>query len=419
MVPVKKTIPIVGERAHAILSASGSYVWLNCHPGARLQEQFEDKDSEYSAEGTWMHHTSAYLLREYLGLPQEYPKLRDIPGFAKYSNAETSEAIAAYVRRGIAAIEEARKEDPNALVLVEERGDFSKWVPEGFGTADLVIVSNRRVRVRDLKGGKGKRISAEDNSQLKLYALMVVAALQGLFEFDEVVVEIDQPRLNEVAGGETMRVADLLSWAKDYVKPRAALAWEGKGEFNPGPWCVEGWCRARFSCKARAASMEDLVNRYFDADFEVEMDERGNDVQSLTVSDEQVAKWMPRLPALIKWAKDIQEYVEKSMLRDNKKWPGLKVVQGRSIRKITDPNGLAEALQMEGFNGALLYEMPTPPALLGIGALERVVGAKRFLELSKDYVTKPPGKPTVVPASDPRPEWIPNDADEDFDADDD
>ena len=387
------------QRKHAVLSASGSHIWLHCTPAARFQEQFPDQETEYSREGTWAHSVAAHRLAGILGLRQEFDNEKAIPGHDQFANAENDEFINGYVRRCMAKINQARKNSGGALVLLEQRLDYSDWVPEGFGTGDLVIVADDMLVVRDLKFGKGVQVEAEDNPQLKLYALGAIAAYRGIYASTRVVVEIDQPRRQHIDGTEPMEVQDLLSWAEKRVRGLAALAWEGKGEFTPGDHCR--FCRGRQECAARAEAMADLVDREFAEDKPDRM------------TPEQIGALLPRLDALVAWANDLKKYAfEKAM--NGVKWPGLKLVQGRSNRKIVDPNGLAEVLQLEGFERALIYEPPTPPALLGIGALEKIVGKKAFAELSAGFVDKPPGKPALVPASDERPEYTPSDADKDF-----
>lgn len=388
------------QRAHAILSASGSSIWLHCPPAARLQEQFPDKETEYSREGTWAHSVGAHRLSIFLGRPTEYPTEEDIPGHAEFHNEANNEAINGYVRRCIIAISRAQQSPGGATILLEQRLDYSDWVPDGFGTGDLVVVTDGTLRVRDLKFGKGVQVEAEDNSQLKLYALGAIAAFDGIYDFDKVVVEIDQPRRNHLDGTEPMSVAELRAWAEEYVRPRAALAWDGKGEFAPGDHCT--FCRAKATCRARQEAVADLVDKAFE-------DPRPPEL----LSPEELAAMLPRLDQVVKWANSVQKYAYEQALKGTK-WPGLKLVSGRSNRKIVDPKGLAETLMLEGYEEALIYEPPVERALLGLGALEKLVGKKEFTVLSQGFVDKPPGKPTLVPVSDERPEYTPSNADTDF-----
>lgn len=406
--PIAQTIEGEEPRAHAILSASGSKIWLTCTPSARFQEEFADVKTVFSREGTWAHSVAAHRLSKYLGRPTETEREDQIEGHDEFSNAANDEAINAYVRRCIIAIAAARRETPDAVILLEQRLDFSDWVPEGFGTGDLVIVANKRCTVRDLKFGKGVRVDAEDNTQLFMYALGAIAAYRGIYDFDEVVVEIDQPRLNHVDGGdEVLVVDDLVRWADSYVVPRAKLAWAGEGEFVPGDHC--GFCRARKECAARANSFRDLVDAEFEAD-EKEPAKR--------LTPEQIAAFLPRLKQFEKWAKDLGAYALEKAVREGFKWPGRKLVEGRSVRVITNPAGLADVLMMEGVDEALIYEPPKPRSLVGLGELEKLVGKKQFTEISKGFISKPPGKPTLVEESDKRAEFVPKNADADFDADD-
>lgn len=395
------------QRAHAILSASGSPIWLACTPSARFQEQFPDTETEYSAEGTWAHSVASHRLLKFLGRQTEFEKERDIPGFDKFANAASDEAINAYVRRCIIAIQQARQEDPAAIILVEQKLDYSPWVPEGFGTGDLVIIWKTkegpvRARVRDLKFGKGKFVEVDDNSQLKLYGLGAYHAFAFLYDVEEIVIEIDQPRMNNIEGMDPIGAKDLLSWAETVVQRRAALAWEGKGEYVPGDHCT--WCRGKNQCKARLDAVADLA----DAAFEPE----NQDPNKLT--PEQLAKYIPRLAALKTWASNLQKFALQQALTGDVKWPGLKLVTGRANRKIVNPGGLLAALELEGIDRELVLEMPRERELMGITALEKVVGKKAFASISEGFVEKPAGKPALVPEDDPREEYVPTSADAAF-----
>lgn len=297
------------------------------------------------------------------------------------------------MRRCIITIAAARETTPDAIVLLEQRLDFSDWVPEGFGTGDLVVIGNGRCTVRDLKFGRGVRVDAEDNTQLMLYALGAIAAYRGIYDFNEVVVEIDQPRLNHVDGGDNiLQVADLLRWAEEYVKPRAARAWAGEGDFAPGEHCR--FCRARNACKARTAHLQDAVDVCYD-----EPDPSKPTFARLT--DAELISLYPKLDQVMKWASGLKEFILNQAV-GGKAWPGYKLVAGRSNRTVTDPEGLANVLMVEGIAEALIYEPPQPRALLGLSELERIVGKKTFAELAAGFIEKPPGKPTLVPADDKR-----------------
>lgn len=392
---------VTEQRAHAILSASGSHIWLHCTPAARFQEQFPDQETDYSREGTWAHSVAAHRLSAFLDRKTEHPTEADIPGHAEFHNAANDEAINGYVRRCIIAISRARQQPGGATILLEQRLDYSDWVPEGFGTGDLVVVTDGTLIVRDLKFGKGVQVQAEDNSQLKLYALGAIAAFHGIYDFDKVVVEIDQPRRNHLDGTDPMSVDELLAWANDCVRPRAALAWDGKGEFTPGSHCT--FCRGRAVCRARKDAVADLADQDF-----------AEAAKPEALAPEEIAALLPRLDQVIAWANNLKTYAYEQALKGTK-WPGHKLVAGRSNRKIVNPKGLAEVLLLEGYEEALIYEPPVERSLLGLGALEKLVGKKDFAALSQGFVDKPPGKPTLVPASDERPEYVPSNADTDFD----
>lgn len=387
------------QRAHAILSASGSKIWLTCTPAGRFQEEFEDVETDYSREGTWAHSVAAHRLSNFLGRALDPATEQEIPGYAEFFNAANDEAINAYVRRCMIAIGAARRDTPDAVILLEQRLDYSDWVEQGFGTGDMVIISDKRCLVRDLKFGKGVRVDAEDNTQLHLYALGAIAAYRGIYDFEEVIVEIDQPRLNHVDGGEiVLKVDELVKWADEYVVPRAKLAWAGEGDFVPGEHCR--FCRARNACTARAEHLKDAVDACFD-------EETTKVPTAKRLTDEQLIALYPKLDQLVKWANGLKEHMLDQAVKSGRAWPGYKLVSGRSNRVITNPEGLAEVLMMEGVDEAVIYEPPKPRELLGLGELEKIVGKKTFAELAVGFIEKPPGKPTLAPESDKRETWTP------------
>lgn len=394
----------VEERAHAILSASGASIWLNCPAAARAQENYPDTESDFSKEGTLAHAYCEAELRWFV----ERVDRSTYAGHVAAVKAQIEATIGAdgksvwnqafydhcmeYVNRRIRKIAVARGETPDALVLLEQRLDYSDYAPEGFGTGDLVIVTDKRLSVDDLKFGKGVGVEAEDNYQLKMYALGAVATFGAMYDFDEVVVEIDQPRKGGVSTSEPMSRESLLKWGEEFVKPRAQLAWGGLGPAVAGDHCR--FCRARFTCRVRA---------------EAGIQARGQNPLELT--DKEITALLPDLGRISKWATDLSAYAEREAVAGRKEWAGWKVVEGRSNRKITDPDGLVDVLGINGFPDTVLYER----SLLGLTELEKVVGKKLFTELSKPFIEKPKGALTLVPESHAGKAVKPNgDPDEDF-----
>lgn len=372
-------------RAHAKLSASGSKRWLTCTPSAQLESQFPDTTSTFAEEGTWAHEYSELLLTNYLFKMDEKLFIRRLDTimsetFATEENYDAVELYARFVQR---KIREIRESHPDALVMLEQRVDFSDWVPDGFGTGDVVIVADGTLDVIDLKFGKGVQVGAENNTQLMLYALGAWNEYRYLYDIENIRMTIMQPRLKHISVAE-ISVDALLDWARNTVAPRAQMAHRGEGDFVSGSHCR--FCKARFQCRARAEQALDDVKDEF------------KDPELLT--DSEIAELLGRLDEIQKWASDIQDYA-RSKAEQGVKFHGWKLVEGRSVRKYSDPEQVAHRLFAEGYGADDIYERE----LKGITSLEKTLGKKRFAELVADLISKPPGKPTLVPESDKRPEF--------------
>ena len=366
--------------AHALLSASSSSRWLACPPSARLEARFPDSQSSYAAEGTQAHALAEGLLKQHEedgGVPfvlsgPEWPK-------------DMLDYVDVYVSIVMEKLTEARKKTPDAVLLVEQRLDFSPWVPEGFGTGDAVILSDDTLEIIDLKYGKGVPVSAEDNSQMRLYALGAFNNYGLLYKFKQVTMTIVQPRLDSVSS-QTMELPLLLGWGAR-AKLVAEKAWRGEGEYCAGPHCR--FCRAAVRCRKLAEyNLDCLKYEFMDADL---MDPE--DIVDVLKVEADVAKWL----------KTVKEYALDQAVNHGEKFPGMKLVEGRSIRTITDEKGLADKLTKEGYTD--IYK---PVEMKGITDLEKVCGKKNFVKLSEGFVTKPPGRPVLVPEEDKRPVWAPD-----------
>jgi hypothetical protein len=373
------------ERAHALLSASSAYRWTVCTAAPLFEEQFADKDSEFAKEGTWAHGLAELKLLLLLGQvdPQAFQNRLAAERSSQYWSKANEEAVDCYVEYCAEQIAEAREVNPDAVILVEERLDFSHIVPQGFGTGDLVIVADGKLRILDLKFGKGKPVSAVDNAQEKLYALGAVEAYAHLYEIDWVSLTIHQPRLSEEPSTWDISVKDLLAWGQK-IKPIAEQAFRGGGEFVPGDHC--GFCRGKVKCRARADA--NLVQV------------QGEFAPPNTLSDEEIAGLLAVAKERATWYGDLQSHALVEA-ENGTKFPGWKLVAGRSNRKYRDQEAVAKALTGAGIPAAVIYEAPS---LLGITAMEKAITKKVFSEVLSDLVMKPTGKPTLVPASDPRPE---------------
>ena len=369
---------------HALLGASNSDRWLNCPPSARLEAQVEEKASEYAREGTFAHTLAELKLAHYLGTlttPKYNTKLKKLKQNDFYSE-ELESDTQIYVDFAIEKINEARAKTPDAAVLLEAKLDYSPWVPEGFGTGDLVLITDGVLEIVDLKFGKGVQVSAEDNSQMQLYALGAIHQFGFLYDISTVKMTIHQPRLDHISTAE-MTVDDLMYWATNTVMGGAELAWKGEGEFNAGEHCR--FCRVRATCRARAEENTKLACYDFR--------------EPPLLSDEEIVEVLDAADEYMRWISDVQAYALDRAVNHGKQWPGYKLVEGRSVRKYVDETKVAEALQAAGYSEEQIYEK----VLLGITKMEKAVGKKQFNELLAGLVEKPPGKPKLAPETDKRP----------------
>lgn len=373
--------------SHALLSASGSARWMACTPSARLEEQFPNTTSEYAEEGSFAHALADLKLSRAIAntiKPSAYKKrLAEMQKDPMYSPA-TEEYIDQYVAQVSEIFMAAKKECKDTLVLLEQRLDFSEWVPGGFGTGDVVIISDGTLEVIDLKYGKGVPISAENNSQTRLYGLGAINTFNMLYEFDLVRMTIIQPRLDNTST-EEITVDDLMYWATNTVMGAAEKAYKGVGQFNAGDHCR--FCRAKATCRARAEANLELAK----LDFQ----------EPLLLTDEEIAEVLAKVSQLKAWASDVETYALEQARDHGIKYPGWKLVEGRSNRKYADDIAVGQVLTAAGYEEEQIHK---EPELLGITAMEKLLGKKKFEELLKELVIKPAGKPTLVPENDKRPE---------------
>lgn len=373
--------------SHAILSASGSARWMACTPSAQLEQQFPEQTSVYAEEGTFAHALAELKLRRAIAntiKPSEFKKrLAEMQKHPLYSPA-MEEYVDQYVAQVSEIFMAAKKQCADTLVLLEQKLDFSEWVPGGFGTGDVVIISDGTLEVIDLKYGKGVPVSAEKNSQTRLYGLGAIATYMMLYDFLTVRMTIIQPRL-DITSTEELRVDELMTWAQNELRPKAKLAYAGEGEFCAGDHCK--FCKAKATCKARADYNLELAKYDFQDAF--------------LLSKEDIAEVLARADQLKAWVTDIETYALEQARDHGERFPGWKLVEGRSNRKYTDEEVVAKTLTGAGYEKDKIYK---PQELLGITAMEKVLGKKQFGELLSDLVVKPAGKPVLVPESDTRPE---------------
>lgn len=381
-------------KAHAKLSASGSEKWMTCTPSARLEENFPDEGSEFASEGTFAHEVFELELRFHLGQidGKKYKAERNKLKTNKFFTKDLEDYVFAAYSKAVDRIVAARERCKDPVILVEQRLDFSRWVPEGFGTGDLVIITDGLVEVLDLKYGKGIYVDATNNSQMRLYGLGAYNELSHLYDIDTVSMTVLQPRLDNW-GNETVSLEYLLKWAKNEVVPKAQLAWDGLGEFVPGDHCVSCFCKGRYTCKARAEQAIAVAQQEFGPvqDAQPPLPE--------SLSADRIAALLPKADMVIDWFNDLKAYALKQAIEHDNVVPGFKLVEGRSNRKYKDQDQVAQALLAEGIDPAVIYER----SLLGITAMEKALGKKVFADVLGDLIIKPEGKPTLVPESDKRP----------------
>lgn len=324
-------------KAHAILSASSSHRWLNCPPSARLCETYEDKGSDYAAEGTDAHSLCEYKLRKALDMSAVDPSEH-----LTWYSEEMEDCANGYAAYILELVEAAKETCAAPVVLIEQRVDFSRWVEQGFGTSDAIIISDGTLRVIDYKHGLGVLVEADNNPQMMCYALGALELFDAIYDIDSVAMTVYQPRRQNVSTFE-MSKDDLYRWAEEVLKPTAELAFAGDGNFLCGEWC--GFCKAKHECRARAEA--NLLLAQYD----------------------------------------------------------FKLVEGRSNRRYTNEAAVTQVVTNAGFD-------PYERKLLGITAMQKLLGKSRFEELLSAYIEKPQGKPTLVPESDKRP--VMNNAKTDF-----
>ena len=358
---------------HAVLSASGAHRWLNCLPSARLELEFVNNESSAAAEGTAAHALCEHKLKKALHMRSKRP-------VSVYNSDEMEEHSDAYVEFVMEQLELAKQSCTDPLILIEQRLDFSCYVPQGFGTGDCIIIADKKLHIIDFKYGMGVLVDAVDNPQMKLYALGALEIYDSLYDIEEVSMTIFQPRRENVSTW-TIRVEDLKAWAEKELKPKAKKAYDGEGEYLPGEWCT--FCRAAVKCRARAEEKLKLAQSEFKL--------------PPLLTDSEIEEVLSKLSDLTKWANEIIAYATDAAVNHGKEWHGFKVVEGRSVRKYKDEDAVAEVAKANGYKDIFRQ------SLITLTEMERLMGKSKFEKILGDLIYKPPGKPTLVPLSDKRP----------------
>lgn len=383
-----KTLQNHSQRSHALLSASGASRWLNCTPSAKLEDEYgEKKSSVYAEEGTLAHELSElYLSKDVLGLITEdqfSTRLEDIMANDLF-NEEMLDVVPTYTDYCAEQFKEAKAIDQLAIMEIEQKLDLREYVPESFGTADCCIAFGNVLEVIDLKYGKGVPVYAEWNKQLMLYGLGALSKYDMVYGIEEVRLTIVQPRIDNISTWQ-ISADELRKWAEEELKPKAELAFDGKGELNAGDWCR--FCSVRNQCRKLYEQQLEIAKYEF-ADPEL-------------LTDEEIADIVKRVPKFIEWANSITDYAQSKAVNESKQWPGLKLVEGISRRKWVDEDQASNAIfaRCPELSEDEVFNMKLKP----ITSIEKIVGKKRFEEILSDVVVKPQGKPTLVPLEDKRP----------------
>lgn len=369
---------------HALLSASSSHRWLGCTPSARLEQEFEDHETTAAAEGTAAHALCEHKLRKAL-------KMRSKKPVSQYDCDEMDAYTDAYAEYVLEQYEQSKQFCTDPQILIEQKLDFSCYVPDGFGTGDCIIVSDKRLHIIDFKYGQGVLVEAEENPQMMLYALGALRIFDCLYDIEEVSMTIFQPRRENVSTW-TISVDDLMVWTENTLKPKAKLAFNGEGEYQPGSWCQ--FCKAAVKCRARAEAKLQLAKYEF--------------ATPPLLSDSEIEDILSRLDDLTKWANEIMAYAQEAAINHGKEWCGYKLVESRTNRKYTNEEAVIEAANTAGYHDIFKQ------SLITITEMEKLMGKKTFAEILGSLVEKPKGKPTLVPASDKRPAITTTGAKQDF-----
>ena len=364
---------------HALLSPSASHRWLHCTAAPRLEEGIKDEGSDYAAEGTLAHAYCAMKLKNFLGLPTEGEKEEIAALQEKCGTGEMAEYTDTYATIVLEKYNDARAATPDAQLLVETRLDFSDYVPEAFGTADAIIIADGTMEVIDFKYGKGVKVSAVENPQMMIYALGAYARFAFEYRIDNLRATIVQPRIDNLSEYE-ITVEELTAWAANVLTPAAEKAYKGEGPQTPGAWCQ--FCKVKNQCRALASKCKEVVA-----------------VDPKLITPEELAKdVLPMVPIVKTWISGVEDFALAQAL-SGIQLPGWKIVEGRSVRKITDTDSVAAVLTKNGYKQNDIFK---PVEMRTITDLEKLVGKKQFAAMCGEWINKPQGKPTLAPEGDKR-----------------
>ena len=369
---------------HAILSASSSHRWLSCPVLPRLEVFFENKTSDATHEGSACHELAAHKILKALGEKTKRPK-------SKYHDKEMEDCTDDYVAYILELLAKVKEKTSDPVVLIEQRLDFSNFVPEGFGTGDCLIIADETLYIIDLKYGKGVEVDAKDNPQMMLYALGTLNLYDALYDIKQVTMNIFQPRRFNIST-DTKSVEELLHWANTELKEKAELAFKGEGTVEYGPWCQFSNCNAVLRARK---DYHDKLTRFQLASPHL-------------LTDVEIEEVLEHVDDLVKWATDIKEYATKVAMETDKEWSGYKLVEGRSIRKFKDEEQVAKIAEDNGYTD--IYRK----SLITLTDMQKLMGKETFNSLLGNQIYKPQGKPTLVPNTDKRKALVMHNAKQEF-----
>ncbi|PGH24057.1 DUF2800 domain-containing protein [Fusobacterium animalis] len=365
--------------AHALLGPSSAARWIACPPSVKLCEQFEDVESEYAKEGSLAHEIAELKVRKLIdpGLTSRkfttsMKKLKDKELYQEEMQGYTDEYVE-FIQ------EQMYSYSTTPHTAVEQKVDFSQYVPDGFGTADCILIADDTLHIIDFKYGKGVPVNVENNAQLLLYALGTYLAYEMIFPIEHIKMSIVQPRLNNIGTWEC-RLDYLLEFAK-IAQEKAAMALKGEGDFNCGEHCK--FCKAKAVCRERANANLELAKYEFKA------------ADQLTLKE--IGQILEKAKDLAKWADDLKDYALSESLKGNEV-PGWKAVNGRGSRSFTNTDEAIKVLVNNGIAEELLFERK----YLTLAQMEKTVGKKEFNNLVGNLIVMNVGKPTLVEVSDKR-----------------
>lgn len=364
---------------HALLAPSSSERWINCPPSAKENAVQQDTSSSYAQQGTDAHALCEYKVKKALG-----HRVRDPTEDLTYFDEEMAECSDTYCEFVMEQVETAKQNCSDPLVLVEQRLDFTRWVAESFGTADCIIVADGMLTVIDFKYGLGILVEAEENPQMRMYALGALNLFESLYDIQTVRMIIFQPRRDNISIAEITK-EELLEWAEKILVPAAVLAANGGGEYKAGKHCQ--FCKVKATCRRRA-------------EYNLQMAQYDFAVPD-TLSDDEISMILNRADTFIGWVNDVKTYALEQAI-SGKEFPGYKIVEGRSNRRYTNDDAVAAVVTDAGYD-------PFEKKLMGVTAMTKLLGKKKFDTLLSSLIEKPQGKPTLVPESDKRPAWTIND----------